>query len=234
MNKLDRLLRGDDPAWPEVRRWLNLSPRSVEILPVDRKRGELNLLHLQASLDSALGAVAYETGGILLDGGWLRILGSGSDRMRGDFVSWNTSREDYEAFRGGIIVAFDVAGGFFAINAGAFPGELGDIFYFAPDTLTWESVSMTYSHFLYWAANGDLPGFCQRMRWPGWENEVAALDGANGVSIYPPLWANAVTPLLERSRKVVPMVELWGIEHDIARQIAKLPDGSTVRIKVED
>jgi len=233
MNNLSTLLRGDDPAWPEVRRWLDLSPRSVEILPVDRKQGELNLLHLQASLESALGAVAYETGGIMLDGGWLRLVGSGSDRLRGDFISWNTSSTGYEAFQGGIVVAFDVVGGFFAINAGAFPGELGDIFYFAPNTLRWESLSMTYSHFLYWAANGDLPGFYQSLRWPGWEDEVAALNGDYGISFYPPLWANAGTPIAERSRKEVPMVELWGIQHAIARQIANLPDGSTVRLKVE-
>jgi hypothetical protein len=67
MNNLSTLLRGDDPAWPEVRRWLNLSSRSVEILPVDRRQGELNILHLQASLESALGAMLYcqvQSGGL--------------------------------------------------------------------------------------------------------------------------------------------------------------------------
>lgn len=170
MDNLNALLRGTNPAWPDVQRWLDLSPRSVEVLPVDRKQGELNLLHLQASVELALGAMALETGGILLDHGWLRFLGSGSERMQGNFISWNTSREGFQAFRGGIIVAYDVVGGFFAINVGAFPDELGDIFYFAPNTLRWQNLSMTYSHFLYWATNGDIPGFYASLRW-GWSGE---------------------------------------------------------------
>src|SRR2546422_11683093 len=127
MTKLDALLSSRDPAWPHVRQWLDTSPRSAEILPGDRKRGESNLLHLEASIESALGAVALETGGILLDHGWLRLVGSGSERMPGDFITWNTSREGYQAFDGGIIIGFDAVGGFFTINVGAFPGELGDI-----------------------------------------------------------------------------------------------------------
>jgi hypothetical protein len=228
------LLHGRDPAWPEVQRWLNTSPRTVEVLQSDRKQGELNLLYLHASIESALGAVALETGGILLHHGWLRLVGSGSERMPYDFITWNTSREGYQAFDGGIIVAFDAIGGFFAINVGAFPGELGDIFYLAPGTLRWQALSMTYSHFLYWVANGDLPGFYADARWPGWEIEVAALTGDRGISIYPPLWANSSTPMQERSRRVVPILELWNLQRDIARRIADLPDGSSIEIIAEE
>ena len=38
---------------------------------------------------SPLGAVVYETGGILVDGGWLRILGSGNARLTRTLPGWN-------------------------------------------------------------------------------------------------------------------------------------------------
>jgi hypothetical protein len=93
---------------------------------------------------------------------------------------------------------------------------------------------MTYSHFLYWTANGDIPGFYATLRWPGWESDIAPLGADTGFSIYPPLWTNADTPISERSRKLVPMVELWGVQQDFARQIENLPDGSSIKLNVVD
>ncbi|WP_255490641.1 DUF2625 family protein [Dysgonomonas sp. 511] len=29
-----------------------------------------------------MGAIVYETGGLLIDDGWIRVLGAGSDRMK--------------------------------------------------------------------------------------------------------------------------------------------------------
>lgn len=46
-----------------------------------------------------------------------------------------------------MLVVDDVLGGHFAMNGGAFEGKIGDIFYFALDSLEWEPMNMTYSEF---------------------------------------------------------------------------------------
>lgn len=43
-----------------------------------------------------------------------------------------------------LLVADDVLGGFFAINGGAFAGEAGNVFYYAPGSGEWEDCEMGY------------------------------------------------------------------------------------------
>src|SRR5579859_3285126 len=88
MRTLPELL-SDDPAWPLVQSWIAESSRPVEVLPTDRARAEAVLLALQVTTRSPMGALALETGGLLVDGGWLRILGGGGARMDGDLARWN-------------------------------------------------------------------------------------------------------------------------------------------------
>jgi hypothetical protein len=90
-----------------------------------------------------MGAIIYETGGILVDDGWVRILGSGSAALNRDLMTWNKDKQNNF-----LLVADDVLGGFFAINAGAFgPESIGKIFYFSPDNLQWEATNKSYSDF---------------------------------------------------------------------------------------
>jgi hypothetical protein len=152
--------------------------------------------------------------------------------MHGNLLNWNMSGDDQPLLAGALLVAHDVMGGFFAINGGAFPGEPGRVFYMAPDTLQWEALDLSYSELLHWGATSDLAGFYARMRWPGWEAEVSMLTGDQGIAVYPFLWANAEIPPAERSRRPVPMIELWHMQQEIARQIENVPDGATVRIEV--
>jgi hypothetical protein len=225
-------LSSDESAWPQVQEWLGSSLHSVEVLKGTRESGAVILRHFGFTSRSALGAVALETGGILFDHGWLRFLGSGAERMHVNLLNWNRSSDDQPLLADALLVAHDVMGGFFAINGGAFPGERGHIFYMAPDTLQWEALDLSYSQLLHWGATSDLAAFYQSMRWPGWEAEVSMLSGDEGISVYPFLWANAHIPLAERSRRPVPMVELWHMQQEIARQIEHLPNGATVRIEV--
>jgi Protein of unknown function DUF2625 len=221
-----------DSAWPLVQQWLASAQHSVEVLKGGRESGEAILHRFGITSRSAMGAVALETGGILFDHGWLRFLGSGAERMRGNLLNWNMTSADEPLLAGALLVAHDVMGGFFAVNGGAFPGESGRIFYMAPDTLQWEGLDLSYSGLLHWGATGDLAAFYESMRWPGWEEEVSQLSGDQGISVYPFLWANADIPPAERSRRPVPLTELWRMQQEIARQIEHLPDGATVRIEV--
>ena len=47
---------------------------------------------MQMPTSSPMGAVIYETGGILIHHGWLRILGSGSFKLPRGLMDWNFSK----------------------------------------------------------------------------------------------------------------------------------------------
>ncbi len=65
-----------------------------------------------------MGAVALETGGVLIDDGWVRELGGAADTSC-NLALWN-QRDGKLRLPGALVVANDPVGGFFAINGGAF------------------------------------------------------------------------------------------------------------------
>jgi hypothetical protein len=93
------------------------------------------------------------------------------------------------------------------------------VHYFAPDRLKWESLERGYSDFLQWTLRGDLEKFYEGQRWPEWPADVSVLAGDQAFLIYPFLWVEG-PPVGERSRKAVPMAELFGLQFDIQRQLA--------------
>lgn len=150
MRTLNELLDSEDPAFALITRWASEADLPVELLPPSAGR-EGVLLSLQVSTRSALGAIAYETGGILVDDGWLRILGSGHARLGRDIAAWNEGKAD-----GFLLVADDVLGGFFAINGGALGDDQGNLYYLAPETLEWEALEIGYTAFVEWAFSSQL------------------------------------------------------------------------------
>jgi hypothetical protein len=213
-------LLSDDPAWPLVREWIGAASNRVEVLAASDPDRSRALEELQVTTRSPMGAVVYETGGLLIDGGWLRVLGSGHPRLPRTLPAWNKGRtwSEGESAPPILIVADDVVGGSFAINGGAFAGPPGQVHYFAPDRLAWAPIDMGYSDFLHWALGGDLERFYGEQRWPGWPAEVSALPGDEAFSIYPFLWAEG-PPVGERSRRAVPMAELFSLQFEIQRQL---------------
>jgi hypothetical protein len=212
LRKLDQLIERADPAWPEVKEWLAGARNKVEVLPVkdDQTRGEA-LVAVQSTTRSTMGAIVYETGGILIDHGWIRILGSGHPRLPRSLGGWNAGRSgkigDAPTF---LLVADDALGGFFAVDGGSLGLEPGKVAYFAPDSQSWENLGVSYTKFIQWCLSGDLESFYQGRRWPGWLEEVAKLQGDQGYSIYPPLFTKG-PPIGERSRKAVPLAELYDL-----------------------
>ncbi|WP_249291267.1 DUF2625 family protein [Campylobacter curvus] len=116
---------------------------------------------MQVSTASPLGAVVYKSDGVLFYLGFVRLLGSGCERMRRGLCSWNEKmmpdlpiqRRPY------LIVADDVVGEVFAINGGGLGENAGVIYYLAPDTLAWEDTELSYSEFVYWLFCGDVAKF---------------------------------------------------------------------------
>jgi len=221
MRDLTELTSTTDPAWPLIQQWLADAPH-VEVLPANREKAAAALLAMQVTLRSAMGAVVYNSGGLLIHHGWLRMLGSGHDRMQRSVPGWNEGRAplDESGRPAFLLVADDVLGGLFAVNGGALGDALGDVFYLAPDTLQWESLSIGFSDFLAWALSPRLDDFYRDWRWLGWEQEVATLSGDQALSVYPFLWA-AGPSIAERSRKIVPMEELFELTLDLQRQMAQ-------------
>src|SRR3954466_5413961 len=72
------LLATDDPAWPLVQQWIAQAKNEVAALPAPAD-AVAELEAAQVSLRSPMGAIVYHTGGLLIDHGWLRILGGGRD-----------------------------------------------------------------------------------------------------------------------------------------------------------
>ena len=96
-----------------------------------------------------MGALAYGCGSIVIDGGWLRVLGSGRERMKRGIYGFSLGKSfsKAEQMPSYLLVADDVLGGFFAINGGAFDGKAGNVFYFALDSGEWEDTQLSYSRF---------------------------------------------------------------------------------------
>lgn len=217
---LAELVNTAEPGFDLVREWRAAAVRPVEILPCRPEDGEATLLALQVTTRSPMGAIAYATGGLLVDGGWLRILGGGCDRLPRTLATWNNASAPQNEHRlpGALLVADDVVGGFFAINGGGITGPPGHVHYLAPDTLEWEDTELGYSDFIHWTFTGDLPRFYESMRWPTWQSEASQLAGDRALSIYPFLWAEG-PPIADRARKPVPVDEMWSFACELRRQL---------------
>jgi hypothetical protein len=232
----DLIVGGSDDAWNQVRAWQAASRRSVEILDCRRADGEAALLAAQVTTRSPMGALALHSGGILIDGGWLRFLGAGNERIGGGLREWNESLGGAgldPPVGEALLVAYDALGGWFAINGGRWPDRLGAIRYLTPDATGWQSLDVGYSGLLEWSMSDDLDRFYEAQRWPTWQSEVGSLEPDEAISIYPPLGFEA-TPIADRSRRAVPARELWGLHQEIARQVADLPEGAPVKLHVEN
>jgi hypothetical protein len=172
-----------------------------------------------------MGALAFHSGGILVDHGWLRILGAGSAALPRALDLWNGAPGKQRCARG-VLVADDVVGGFFAWFR-----EPRTVHYLAPDTLEWEDSELGYADWLNWALTDRLLQFYRDLRWEGWAQEVGKLSGDSGLLVYPPLCTEE-TPISERHRAPVSVEELWRLSLDYERQLRDLPAGSKLRIEV--
>ncbi len=212
---LSQLINEQEPGWALVSQWIREAKNPVQVLPRTPARADSALLAAQVTTRSPLGAVVYETGGILVDGGWLRILGSGSPALNRTLMGWNEGRAG-----GFLLVADDVLGGFYALNGGAFgPETLGQVFYFAPESLNWQATAKSYTEFLLFCFSGDLQKYYHNLRWKGWEQEIKALNGNQGLICYPFLFTKEGKNVAKAKRGAVPVAELWTFGQDMRRQL---------------
>ncbi len=197
----------DDPAWPLVRAWVEGSA-DARVLPASGGSGERTLYRLQVSARSSLGALALNCGGIVVQSGWLRLLGAGHEGLRDLATANGVDRPGGRDRLDWLVVAQDVLGGEFAVNGGGLPGREGEVAYWGPDTLDWTPLGVGHSGFVEWALSPVSVGFFDELRWPGWQDESAALGLDEGIAAFPPPFSPEGRDLGAARRRPVPMAEL--------------------------
>ncbi|WP_090389181.1 DUF2625 domain-containing protein [Niabella drilacis] len=221
MKPVNELINTSDPAWPLVQDWIKNAKNKVEVLPADSANAKDALVKLQVTTRSPMGAVVYETGGLLIDDGWIRILGSGSAKLKRSLPGWNKGKafKDYGVPPSFLLIADDAVGGFFLLNGGALGEDAGKIYYFSPDNLEYEPLDIGYTDFLNFCFNSDLERFYEGHRWTGWRNEVAKLEGDKVFNFYPFLWTKEGKDINKNSRKIIPVEEQYLLNIDFRKQL---------------
>jgi len=200
-----------DDAIKLIREWRAESRTHTVIVDAVPEQGQRVLEQLQVSTRSPLGAVAFHTGGVVIDHGWLRVLGSGSSEVPRSLDEWN-GLGSVRRCDAGLLVADDALGGFFCWFESP-----RTIHYLAPDTFEWEDLELGYTDWLHWCFSDRLAAFYSELRWECWQADVRSLSGEQGLHVWPPLFLKGPRP--ERSRRPVPVKELWSLALELGEKL---------------
>lgn len=212
MRTLKELIDTEKSGWPILKEWITLAKNCVEILPVlNTQQAETALVNSQLSIRSLIGSIIYQTGGLLINNGLIRILGSGSHKMKRSFPEWNLGKtmELYGAVSPYLLIADDAFGGFYAINGGGLGNDAGNIYYNSPDCIDWLPMNMSYSQFLLFCFEADLNDFYQDLSWSGWEKDMKDLQSDYAYSFQPGLWTIKEGDTQNITRTVLPIEDVY-------------------------
>jgi len=235
VRRLAELVHVDGPAWPLLADQLAAATVPVRVVEADREAAADCLYRLQVTVGSVLGALAFNTGGVFIDHGWLRLLGSGGAGLA-DVATTNELRDPADAVAppSYLVIGHDIVGGRFAVNGGALPGDPGEVHYWGPDTLQWQPLGLGHAGLVEWALSGGTAEFYASLRWSGWEAEAEQVAGDQGVALYPPPFTREGQDPAKVSRSVVPWPEIVGAYDEFSRQVAELAPGAQFRIHITD
>lgn len=221
MRPIEELINENDSGWPFVTEWIKSAKNKVEILSVDKLKAKDALYKTQVTTRSPMGSIVFETGGILIDNGWIRILGSGSEKLKRSLPEWNLGKgfTEFGQPSSFLLVADDAIGGFFLLNGGGLGKDLGKIYYLAPDNLEFEPLNLTYSDFLNFCFNNNLDEFYKGYRWKTWKDDVAKLDCDRVFNFVPCLWTKEGKNIEKASKKDVPIEEQYSLNLDLRKQL---------------
>ena len=199
--------------WQQLLKLFEKADRPIKICEGDYTRGVNEINEIGASPESVLGAVIVNSCGIVFDN-WVFVIGQSS----GNYGILNFSEKMNYDSNGLLVVATDIVGGVFALNMGRFAEDQGMVWYFAPDTLKWESLEMKYSGFIAWLTQGDLSGYYSSMKWTDWRKDAESVSFGEGILIYPYLWAKECN-IETASKTVVPLSEILRMNDDFSKRI---------------
>jgi len=221
MRPVDGLINTTDPGWTLVNDWIKSAKNKVEILAVDTTKAKDALYKTQVTTRSPMGAIIYMTGGLLIDDGWIRILGSGNSKLNRTLPDWNKGKSFKEFGQAApfLLIADDAMGGFFLLNGGGLGKDLGKVYYFSPDNLEYEPLDLTYTDFLNFCFNNNLDEFYKGYRWTNWKEDVSKLSGDKIYNFFPMLWTKEGKDINKVSRKAVPVEEQYDLNLDFRKQL---------------
>lgn len=221
MRTVEELINEKDSGWPYVKEWIDSAKNKVEILTVDNQKAKETLYKTQVTTRSPMGSIVYETGGLLIDNGWIRILGSGNEKLKRSLPDWNLGKayKDFGQQTPFLLIADDAIGGFYILNGGGLGNDLGRVYYLAPDNLEFEPLNLTYTEFLNFCFNNDLEEFYKGYRWKDWKEDVSKLNGDNVFNFFPYLWTKEGKNIEKISRKEVPIEEQYSLNLDFRKQL---------------
>lgn len=221
MRPVNELIDQNDSGWKSVKEWTSSAKNKIEILPADPQKAKDALYHTQVTTNSPMGAIVYKTGGILIDNGWIRILGSGNTKLNRSLPEWNKGKsfQEFGEAPSFFLIADDALGGFYLLNGGTLGKDLGNVYYFSPDNLEYEPLDITYSQFLDFCFNNDLDKFYAGSRWENWTKDVAALHGDQVFNFYPFLWTEEGSDINKVQRKIIPIEEQYNLNLDLRKQL---------------
>lgn len=214
MRKIEELIDAADPAIKYLEQFVRDAEVPCQLLPPSAEREQI-LLDVQVSTHSTLGALAYDTGGLLIDDGWLRILGSGHPKLPRSLSTWNASRAD-----GFYLVGDDAVGGFFALNnGGALGPDLKSVHYWAPDSLAWECLGLGFTDFICAFLTSRITDFYEGLRWSTWRADLKDLSTDQCFFFYPFLWTREGS-VDSSLRSKVPVAKTFDLNVDIVSQLS--------------
>ncbi|MEO8517470.1 MAG: DUF2625 domain-containing protein [Flavobacterium sp.] len=221
MKEVNELINEKDSGWPFVKEWIASAKNKVEILSVNKQTAKETLYKTQVTTRSPMGSIIYETGGLLIDNGWIRILGSGNEKLKRTLPDWNLGKsfKNFGEQAPFLLIADDAIGGFFLLNGGGLGNDLGKIYYFAPDSLAFEPINLTYTEFLDFCFNNNLQEFYKDYRWKSWKEDVSKLNGDSVFNFFPYLWSKEGKNIEKTSRKEIPIEEQYGLNLDFRKQM---------------
>lgn len=221
MRPLKELINLTDPAWPLVQQWIAGAINKVQVLPRDSIKACDALYKTQVTTKSPMGAIIYMTGGILIDNGWIRVLGSGNKKLNRTVPDWNKGKsfKEYGDEPKFLLIADDAVGGFFAINGGKFGADFGKIYYLSPLSLKWEDLHLGYTQFLDFCFNGNLSEFYSSLRWKNWANDVTKINCDEVYYCFPYLWSKEGNDINKDTRTPVPIVEQYTLMIEMRKNL---------------
>jgi len=221
MQTIEQLINRTDPGWAVVNQWIDSAKNKIEVLSVDTFKAKDALYKTQVTTRSIMGAIVFSTGGILIDNGWIRILGSGSAKMQRTLPDWNKGKafKDFGDRPAFFLVADDAAGGYFAINYGNFGDDIDNIYYLSPGDLKWEPIGINYEDFIWFCFTGDLKKFYSGIRWTSWQKDVQSLKADEVFHIYPPLWSKEGKDIEKDSKRPVSSEENFSYTMQLRKQL---------------
>lgn len=202
-------------TWNKIEEIICKSKYDIKIFEGKIEQGKKEFMELKLLDDGVLFSVVTNCSGIYIDN-WLRILGQGSNERNG-ILYYNKMLED-SCMKGMCIVANDVVGGLYAINLSRYEIEKNMVWYFAPDTLEWETLGMRYLDFVTWSICGDICKFYETMRWNTWRMDSENLPFNKGYLIYPFLWAKECD-INTASKKIVMYDEIINLNFDCFKKL---------------